>query len=1173
MHTLHIRLLGDFRLVYADEVLTSVNSPRLQALLVYLLLHRQAPQSRQHIAFRFWPDSSEKQAHTNLRKLLFQLRNALPDPDRFLAQDHLTVQWRPDAPYRLDVAELTQWLARCRNTNGKSVATQVDELTRVADLYQGELLPSSLDEWLLPVRQQLLREVMGALEQLISLSEHQREYQAGIRYAQRLLGLDPLHETGYRRLMQLHASNGDRAAALHHYHTCVTILQRELGVDPDEETRTLYEQLLKQDHPRAGAPATVTPSATPLVGRQTEWAVLVAAWRRAQRGEAHFVALAGETGMGKSRLAEELANWVRAQGGGVAQSRSYEAEGGLAYAPVTEWLRSHALKALLKKLDNVWLSEVTRLLPELLIEHANLTPPTPLSEAWQRQRFFEALAQAFLIGKTPLLLVIDDLQWCDSETLTWLRFLLRFDAQARLLIIGTWRSEAVDDGHPLQTWLRDLRNASQLTSLELTPLNLQETQALAQQVTAHPLTTAEIEQLYTVTEGHPLFVVETLRTRSDPHPSLLVPHSQSLPPKIQNVIQSRLAQLSIEARDLAGIAATIGRQFSLAVITYASQSQEEPLVRALDELWQRRIIRELGTGDYDFSHDRIREVAYQELSQARRRFFHRRVAEALEAVGVTQLDEISAQLAVQYEQAEVIDKAARYWRRAGERAIAQFAQQDAIRYLSRALDLTPVQNQEQRCDLLLARVKLFEHQGMIAKAQSDLGALQFSVATLDTTATNLRRRAEAALCAAIFLTARNEHERARAEAQIGVDLAEACKADDLAAHGQFMLGMADCGDYATYPTARLHFEKALSMARASGLYAIEAKSLDMLGAAGVYMGAQVNEIAAYFQQTLAIYQQHGDLPGEIATLGRFGFLASMQREGNYDQIILDCYRALRLGSEIAGWESEATILSCLGYLLYLQGDYAGARPYKERAVLIIRQGQRPHSIACEFLDLGPMALDQGDYDKGRTYLEDALHIYRSERRQEQHISQVLGFLALCHHYLGEHTEATRCGEEAVHLARTLNAPRIEGEALTRCGRILVSQERFDEATALFQQALIDFHQTEQQNHRTMPLAGLAEIALRQGNSAQAQAWVEGVLAHLQTHELDRTDEELYVYMTCYRVLDALHDQRSANLLRMAHEQLQVRATSLETDRERAMFWSVPPHAEVLAEVQQRMMYE
>ena len=147
MHTLHVCLLGDFRLLYGNDLLTTVNTPRLQALFAYLLLHRQAPQARQHVAFQFWPDSSEKQAHTNLRKLLFQLRNALPDPDHFLVQDHLTIQWRPDAPYTLDVGELTGLLTRFGSTTGKAPAVShstahYDELAQVVNLYQGELLPS-----------------------------------------------------------------------------------------------------------------------------------------------------------------------------------------------------------------------------------------------------------------------------------------------------------------------------------------------------------------------------------------------------------------------------------------------------------------------------------------------------------------------------------------------------------------------------------------------------------------------------------------------------------------------------------------------------------------------------------------------------------------------------------------------------------------------------------------------------------------------------------------------------------------------------------------------------------------------------------------------------------------------------------------------------------------------
>lgn len=658
MPLLHICLLGKFRLEYAGDVLTKANTLRRQALLTYLLLHMQAPQSRHHLAFTFWPDSSEKQAHANLRKLLFQLRNALPTPDRFLQQDHLIVQWRPDAPCTVDVVELRHLLTQ------SAPASNLESLRRIVQLYQGELLPGCYDEWLLPIRQQLQQAVMTTLEQLINLHEHQREYQAGIQYAQRLLGIDPLHEVTYRRLMQLQALNGDRMAALQTYQTCAARLQGELGVEPDAETHALYRHLLIQVSPTALI-SSKPHFDTPLIGRPREWQTLQIAWRQSQRGQAHFVSISGEAGIGKTRLAEEMIGWANAQGVRTARSRLYEAEGGLAYAPVTEWLRSPTIKPVLKKLDAVWLSEIARLLPELQSEQASLTPPAPMSEAWQRQRFFEALARALLLDQL-LLLVIDDLQWCDGETLIWLRFLLRFAQGSPLLIIGTWRSDAVYQSHPLLTLLRDLANANQLTTLELMALSAGETAELAQQIATRQMAAAEMQQLYTVTEGHPLFVIETVRAWDEEG-------DQLLPPRVGQVIQARLAQLSVEARELVGLAATIGRQFTLEVISHASQHPEEMLVRTLDELWQRRIVREVGVGNYDFSHDRIREVAYQGLSQARRRISHRHVAEALEQVHAHERGKIAGQLAAHFEAARLFDRAITCYQEAASAAFQIYA--------------------------------------------------------------------------------------------------------------------------------------------------------------------------------------------------------------------------------------------------------------------------------------------------------------------------------------------------------------------------------------------------------------------------------------------------------------------------------------------------------------------
>lgn len=279
------------------------------------------------------------------------------------------------------------------------------------------------------------------LERLIQRLEEQRDYPGAITYARRILRQDPLQEDAYRSQMHLHALNRDRTSTLRTYHDCATVLRRELGVDPDPATHAMHERLLKAHVPPAQEAAAQPPDVElPLVGRQREWERLREVWRDATGGRSQVVLVAGEARIGKTRLAEELLRLAAYQGMSTARTRCYAAEGGLAYAPLTDWLRTDTLQEALRGLDGVWLTEVARLLPELLVERPVLRPPEALTQGWQRQRLFEALSRAVLAAKQPLLLVMDDLQWCDTETQEWLHHLARFDPSAGLLIVGAVRT-------------------------------------------------------------------------------------------------------------------------------------------------------------------------------------------------------------------------------------------------------------------------------------------------------------------------------------------------------------------------------------------------------------------------------------------------------------------------------------------------------------------------------------------------------------------------------------------------------------------------------------------------------------------------------------------------------------------------------------------------------------
>ena len=704
--TLHIHLLGDFLLVAGETPVSAAISPRAQSLLAYLVLHRAAPQDRSHLAFLLWPDSTEAQAHTNLRKALFQLRQVLPDINSFLEPGKHSIQWLTpaDASWTLDVLTFEQALAEVEQAaQAKDMQALRRALEQAIRLYQGDLLPGCYDEWILAERDRLRQLFLAAATHLIPLLEEERDYAAAIGIAQQLLRQDALHEATYRQLMRLYALSGERAAALRVYHTCVTVLERELGAEPGKATQALYESLLQAETPSETktGPLTARGTAPPLLGRKAEWRQFQEVWRKVAHDTSQLLLLSGEAGIGKTRLAEEMVAWVHRQGMATASARCYTALGQLTYAPLAAWLRANAFQKGLSVLDPIWLTEVARLVPDLLIKHPDLPRPAPMTEGWQRQHFFEALAHAVAQTHQPLLLLLDDLQWCDTETFEWLHYLFRFQPAIHLLLIGTVRTDELYADHPLKLLLSALQRDNLVIDIPLGPLTETETATLAEHIVGRQLDATMPDHLYRETEGNPLFVVEMVRAGmleenremqllSSQHSPPPVQSAVPLPSSVQSILSTRLAQLSPLAHELASLAAVIGREFTFAVLARASGEREDAVVQGLDELWQRRIVREQGmeaTETYDFSHDKLRAQAYASLSPAHRRLLHRRIAEAYEEIYVQDRETVSGQIAVHYERAGLPEQSIRYYQRAAETALSIYANAEAITAFRHAVTL------------------------------------------------------------------------------------------------------------------------------------------------------------------------------------------------------------------------------------------------------------------------------------------------------------------------------------------------------------------------------------------------------------------------------------------------------------------------------------------------------
>ena len=687
---MRVSLFGNLRISFAGRPVTAVNTNRLQSLLAYLILHSDAPQPRERLAFTLWPASTESQARTNLRQLLHNLKRALPAECDLLAIDHFAVHWRQDPSCSIDVAEFQAAIARAEIARKQGDREQeVESLRTAAQLYEDDLLPSLYDDWLAPLREDYRRQLSSVLHRLATLFEQTAEYPAAIPWAERLVALDSLNEAHHQLLIRLHAANNDRAGALRAYHQCMRVLRRDLGVDPDLATRELFERILKTEHATlhdqtsgtpalAGKPLSQLQKVRALVGRVKEWDLLAAAWQLAVEDGPRVAIISGEPGIGKTRLADELYQSCIRAGFAAARTRCYVGQGQVAYAPVAEWLRCDSIRAGWPNLGAQRLAELARLLPEIqeqFPEYDLLRPAQPASnESWQRFHFYESLTAAFEQSRKPLLLFLDDMQWCDTDSFEWLSTLLTSSAASGILLLGTVRAGETARDHPFTRFLTGVRQSGIVAEVPLAPLDAQETAELARMESAKPLDSGNLGDIFQATRGNPLFVLESVRAGL-----------QST--RVHAVIAARLAQLTPNSYDLAGLAGVVGRPFSFELLAKATDWDEASLSHALDELWQRHIIEGRGASEYDFTHDRLREVAYTELSPVRQRYWHRRVALALTEVYEDDIESHNGKIASHFEQAGMANEAIEHYRRAATYARQRYADTEAADLLRRALAL------------------------------------------------------------------------------------------------------------------------------------------------------------------------------------------------------------------------------------------------------------------------------------------------------------------------------------------------------------------------------------------------------------------------------------------------------------------------------------------------------
>jgi len=673
MARLTLRVLGPPEAHHGGRPLV-FSTRKTLALLIYLAMERGL-HPRDKLVSLLWPASEAKQGRASLRRALAYLRETLNESDGL----HLIVEgdalgFDSESEVDLDLHALEAASAAVRRLAGPAQASLLSELQAAARLYRADFLDGfslpdapDFDEWASVQREACHRRMEVVFDRLSQLLSERGDLSDALDTAARWVAHNRLNEAAHRRLMQLHLANGNASAALQAYEACRALLAGELQVAPSPETEALAARI-RQQSPAPGVQSRLPqpPSARmeyPFVGRADEHAHLVETYYAATRGQTRLVALEGEAGIGKTRLALEFLDWAVAQGADVLRGRAFELGSGLPYQPITQALRERLEheNAPDDLLGDVWLAELSRLLSELRERYPDLPSPT-LDESGARARLFEAVARlgGALAQRAPLIWFIDDAHWADAASLDILHYAVRRWAESNcpILLLLSLRAEALATSPALSAWLANLRRDLPVTQVALGPLTETESLRLVQSL-AHVSEAARQfnHWVFAETGGQPLYLVETLKTllernllaarqaddgawgidfeaavgdKTSMAIGAAMRYSLGIPPGVRELIRARLSRLSPPAVALLTAGATLGHEFSFDTLRRVAALDEEEALTALDEATASRLLVE-STRAYSFAHEKTREVVYAEAGEARRAVFHRRALEALEA--------------------------------------------------------------------------------------------------------------------------------------------------------------------------------------------------------------------------------------------------------------------------------------------------------------------------------------------------------------------------------------------------------------------------------------------------------------------------------------------------------------------------------------------------------------
>jgi DNA-binding CsgD family transcriptional regulator/Flp pilus assembly protein TadD len=796
-----------------------------------------------------------------------------------------------------------------------------------------------------------------------------------------------------------------------------------------------------------------------LIGRASYLASILQCFEQARDGHGQVLLLAGEAGIGKSRLVAEARVHAAQAGMGIFEGRCFEPDRTLPYAPVLDLLRAYfsarTPEELAREIDPS-AQELVKLLPELAAFFPNITPTPSLEPEQEKHRLIQTLASFFArrASPRPLLIVVEDLHWSDEASLEFLLSLARRVVSTPIFLLMTYRSEETSPvlGRFLATLDRE-RRAEELTLPLLTREQVREMiHSIFEQ--PHPARAEFVDAIFALTEGNPFFIEEILKSlvaSGDIYYSEGVwtrkPMSElHIPRSAQDAVQRRSAQLSSEAREALAIAAVAGRRFDFTLLQQLTRRGEDELLTLLKELIAAQLIVEETAEQFAFRHALTRQAVYASLLARERQTLHRNVAEMMERLYTESLDGHTTDLAYHFYEAGDWAKALEYLQHAGEKAQAMFAPRAAVEHFTRALEA--------------------------AHHLTDSPTLGGE----ETVLRLLRARGLAYATLGEFDSARADHETALKLAQEG---------GDRHAEWQALLDLGLLWSERDYSQSGDHCQRALELARAMGDPSTLAQSLNRVGNWRMNSG-QPSEAVRYHQEALGIFQELNDRRGLAQTCDLLG-MATMQcgdliQSRAYYQQAVTLFEAL---NDRQGLASSLTSLAFIGGTFHF-GE-------AERAVQVAREIGWRSGEAYALIMLGGGLGLLGDYARALDLIQSGLVITEEIEHRE--------WMTAGHCYLGMlylDLLAVPLAQEhlgrALTLAQEINSGYWIQSAAMRLVQLHSAQGNLPQAQTIFESAFGSGEAIESIG----PLALLAqgELALAEGNGELALQCVERVIAFL-----------------------------------------------------------------------------